>query len=156
MRKLYNYNGPVYRFDKEVGNVDITTIANSESQAINNIKYQIRKKLGLIPSAVIDINTEYLTIPNQQKQLSLKEPEEEQAVQLSMFESYTKQGLSFEEATKQAVELAKKNPGTTFCYGWQIDGRHKKEFFTPFAVDDNQRDTIAKTTSRQWMYTYDE
>lgn len=53
----YVYDGPYYKFGQYVEKIHIETLAITEAKAITNIKYQIKKKLGLSPSANISILT---------------------------------------------------------------------------------------------------
>ena len=85
---MYNYYGPAYRFDHYIGHFDVTTIAETPAQALNNITYRIKKQLNLRPNMRVTVDEDYLSEVNGQK-ISLTEPEkkeEPEAVQLSMFE----------------------------------------------------------------------
>ena len=53
-KHYYSYTGPVYIFDRMVTpDCPCTTYAVSEGRAKANFEYQIKRKLGLIPSAKI-------------------------------------------------------------------------------------------------------
>lgn len=70
--KSYNYSGPVYRFDKWVGDFDISTSAVSKARARSNILFKIKKELDLDKTAKLDIDESALTeiipkVPNEDK-----------------------------------------------------------------------------------------
>ena len=51
-RNFYKFKGSIKRFnDIVISNFETTTKAKSEAEAINNIKFQAKKKLGLEASA---------------------------------------------------------------------------------------------------------
>ena len=87
MSFIYDYYGPIYRFEKYIGHKRYATIASSDKQAINNIKHQIKRDLGLVENSVVSIDPSLLV----RKELAEREKpapkkEEPEAVQLSMFE----------------------------------------------------------------------
>lgn len=54
--KKYIYNGPVRKFNTYVGDMKLETMAESRRKAVSNMKYQIRKRLGLLNSVPIKID----------------------------------------------------------------------------------------------------
>lgn len=60
---LYRYEGPVYEYNKLIDNSYIcNTYAISKKQALNNIRYQIKKNLGKEINSNINIDIKFLTI----------------------------------------------------------------------------------------------
>lgn len=57
-RKLYEYQGPAYYFSQYIGEYSLRTQAVSLKQAINNVKFQIKKDRRLANNAVIYISEE--------------------------------------------------------------------------------------------------
>lgn len=51
-KSKYVYIGPVYRYNYLIfDNIEITTLAVSEAQALNNVLFQIKKKAGYTAGA---------------------------------------------------------------------------------------------------------
>lgn len=46
MKKKYSYNGPIFRFDRFVGNISLETMAVSEKQAKNNFIFKAAEACG--------------------------------------------------------------------------------------------------------------
>lgn len=60
--KRYYYKGPVYEFGVKIKDIKdpIVTDASTEGRAISNIKFAIKKSLGLRVNDVIEINKDRL------------------------------------------------------------------------------------------------
>lgn len=57
----YIYHGPVYKFETCIDpNWEAVTSAKSKAKALNNLRYRVKKELGLIPSTKIILFEEYL------------------------------------------------------------------------------------------------
>lgn len=61
--QTYHYVGEVIRFGKVVmDNFECATMAKSEAQALNNIKFKAKQKLGYERTAVITLNPSKLKL----------------------------------------------------------------------------------------------
>lgn len=49
--RKFTFKGSVYQFGKYICNWQGETFARSEAEARNNLLYQFKKKMGVIPSA---------------------------------------------------------------------------------------------------------
>lgn len=58
---LYNYQGPVWKFDQLVETDWMgETVAPSRNKALSNLTYQYKKAVDLIPSTKIKLDDKYL------------------------------------------------------------------------------------------------
>lgn len=55
-KDTYSYNGPVFSFDKYIGNASLKTQAVSPAKAYANLIYQVKKEFGYQPTAKITIS----------------------------------------------------------------------------------------------------
>lgn len=64
-KHLFRYTGCLFQFGKLVAsNFDASTYAVSEKQARNNILFQAKKFLNLVPSAKVELEHDYLELIN--------------------------------------------------------------------------------------------
>ena len=62
-RKIYNYVGPVMRFDRCIeNNWNASTYACSERQALNNLKYRYRKTHNLARNSDVSLPGKIMVI----------------------------------------------------------------------------------------------
>ena len=64
---VYRYKGPVKRFGRFVGNVELTTEVdknspNPQKKALSNIAFQYKKLRGYTNSAKVELDERYLAI----------------------------------------------------------------------------------------------
>lgn len=57
-RRTYTFHGHIMKFGRDIGMWSGETIAASVAQARNNLTYQAKQKLGLLPSASIRLEGE--------------------------------------------------------------------------------------------------
>ena len=62
---LYKYKGPVSRFGQFVGEMEVETQAYDKNEAIRNIVYKIKQKLGLEPKSRIEIDPSKISVVKQ-------------------------------------------------------------------------------------------
>lgn len=55
-KDTYSYSGPVFSFDKYIGNASLKTQAVSLAKAHSNMLYQIKKEFGYQPNAKVTIS----------------------------------------------------------------------------------------------------
>ena len=57
----YRYDGPVYIFDKYVGEWKGQTMAVSEAKAKSNLEYQCKTQMGYGPGAAVRLSKDYIS-----------------------------------------------------------------------------------------------
>lgn len=60
VKSKYKYSGPVYKFDKYVGDWEATTWAVSSAKALANLSYRYKTENNLVPGTRILLDPDYL------------------------------------------------------------------------------------------------
>lgn len=59
-KSKYHYNGPVYQFEKYIGNWEGDTWAISDKKALANLSYRYKTENNLLSSVKIRLDPDYL------------------------------------------------------------------------------------------------